>query len=92
MYPYTHALVVRLPFVQEALEAMATMCERPYSHGDFHMGVCFCDIGYSGKYCRTECPNRCTYDKQSNEANGVCVRGKCVCRDGFSGSDCSISE
>merc|ERR1712032_179766 len=56
------------------VEALCSFCQRPESHGDCHMGLCFCDVGYSGKHCLTECPKRCTYDTRATKLMAIVSR------------------
>jgi hypothetical protein len=52
--------------------------------------VCTCDQEWSGDYCNTPaCPtSEKTLEKQCS-GNGKCESGKCICRSGFVGEDCS---
>lgn len=54
-------------------------------------GICRCDKGFKGKGCEinVHCVNNCT-----DENHGICdyENELCVCKEGFSGIDCSASS
>ncbi|KRY57863.1 Teneurin-m, partial [Trichinella britovi] len=71
-------------------------CDVPYSiceipncnnHGQCgNDGQCICDPGYKGEFCEElDCPSA------DCNGQGVCVKGLCYCRAGWTGSSCEIS-
>eukprot|EP00750_Incisomonas_marina_P008772 INCI15692.1.p1 GENE.INCI15692.1~~INCI15692.1.p1 ORF type:complete len:1996 (+),score=190.66 INCI15692.1:245-6232(+) len=51
---------------------------------------CECHPGWAGPYCRVEaCPNNCSVAAGQGMCTVVERRQQCVCKAGFSGSDCS---
>ncbi|KFP51908.1 Tenascin-R, partial [Cathartes aura] len=58
----------------------------PYcsGHGNYSMEICgcICEPGWKGPNCsEPDCPRNCFNQ-------GLCVQGKCICNEGFTGEDC----
>lgn len=80
-------------------------CPRKCSQrGECVNGTCLCDLGFTGVDCSEDCcPDQnvqcsagkaCVYPpchchNDCND-NGICHRGRCICRESFFGDDCSM--
>ncbi|XP_034250662.1 teneurin-m isoform X4 [Thrips palmi] len=65
-------------------------CEVPdcNGHGQCNNGKCTCVLGFKGKFCdQVDCPHpNCT-------GHGYCTtEGSCLCKRGWKGADCSITD
>eukprot|EP00299_Pterocystis_sp_00344_P020055 c9882_g2_i1.p1 GENE.c9882_g2_i1~~c9882_g2_i1.p1 ORF type:complete len:919 (-),score=236.56 c9882_g2_i1:55-2811(-) len=73
-------------------------------HGECVNGTCVCDLGYTGLDCSEDCcpdqNSQCSAGKACNyppchchndcNDNGICHRGRCICRQGYFSDDCSL--
>eukprot|EP00301_Raphidiophrys_heterophryoidea_P000930 c10462_g1_i1.p1 GENE.c10462_g1_i1~~c10462_g1_i1.p1 ORF type:complete len:927 (-),score=180.30 c10462_g1_i1:83-2830(-) len=80
-------------------------CPHNCSHrGECINGTCICDLGYTGLDCSEDCcpdqNSQCSAGKMCSyppcqchndcNDNGICHRGRCICRQGYFGDDCAL--